>query len=100
MLRAGTKACSTTGLLASSLSTASPVAAPIRWAHDEKRSGGHGESMAAWAGGMCSTMVEYWPFLPRSLVCSATASPPDMTVTVLSPRRTSTWLPMSSKGTE
>ena len=43
MFLAGTKACSTTGLLSSSRSTASPVSAPIRCAHDEKRSRDQGE---------------------------------------------------------
>ncbi len=100
MFRAGTKACSTTGRLASSLSTTAPVSAPILWAHDENLSGDHGESIAACAGGMCSTSVEYWPFLPRSLLCSATASPPDMTVTAVSVSLTSTCVPIRPKGTE
>lgn len=72
MFRAGTNACSTTGLLSSSLSTAAPVSAPILRAHDEKRSRDQGESIVACAGGMCSTSVEYCPLRPRSLACSAT----------------------------
>lgn len=100
MFLAGTKACSTTGRLASSLSTAAPVSAPILWAHDENLSGDHGESIAACAGGMCSATVEYWPLRPRSLPCSATASAPAITVTAVSVSLTSTCSPISRKGTE
>ena len=99
MFLAGTNACSTTGRLASSLSAAAPVSPPIRRARDEKRSGDRGESMAACAGGMCSTNVEYWPLRPRSLACSATGAPPDMTVTRESESLTSTCSPISRKGT-
>lgn len=100
MFLAGTKACSTTGLLSSGRSTASPVSAPVRCAHDEKRSRDQGESIAACAGGMCPASVEHCPLRPRSLARSATAPPPDMTVTRESDSLTSTRSPIRWNGTE
>ncbi len=100
MLWQGTNDCSTIVLPAITRSIARPVCGPMRRAQDVNLSGDHGESIAACAGGMWSTIVEYRPLRPLSLRCSATTAPSCITVTVESVRRASTLRPISACGTE
>lgn len=99
MLRQGTNDRSTIVLPAITRSIVRPVCGPMRRAQDVNLSGDHGESIAACAGGMWSTIVEYWPLRPLSLRCSATTAPSCITVTV-AVRRASTLRPISACGTE